>query len=187
MAEGALLYFGIGKSVAMSNDDYETLNNPPQGSGNTVQMPSAQDLVNLIAMDPLDYDAVRKECAQTIGVSVTTFDKIVNDHRRKKKAKGKADKKLRPTRGVTGNRTIAVTGGSLSRNATDAEQLLLSENVQIYQKASKLVRPVTEELPASNNRKTKSAALLQVSEAHLRDLLCQLSCCRFGRHQPTLL
>ena len=67
---------------------------------------------------------------------------------------------------------VRIRGGSLSNNASDAEMHLGRAGVQIYRRGSKLVRPVTEEVPASGGRKTRSAALLEVSETHMRDVLC---------------
>jgi putative DNA primase/helicase len=68
---------------------------------------------------------------------------------------------------------IRITGGSLSRNATDAEHHLLAEGVEIYQRDGKLVRPITEDVSASDKRKTTVAALREVSEPYMRDLLCR--------------
>jgi putative DNA primase/helicase len=68
---------------------------------------------------------------------------------------------------------VRIRGGSLSQNATDAERHLIDAGVQIYRRGSKLVRPVTEEVSASDGRKTRAAALLEVSEVFMRDLLCQ--------------
>ena len=68
---------------------------------------------------------------------------------------------------------VRVRGGSLSKNATDAEANLIEAEVPIYRQASRLVHPVTEEVPAADGRKTRSAALHEVSEPYLRDLLCR--------------
>jgi putative DNA primase/helicase len=68
---------------------------------------------------------------------------------------------------------VSITGGSLSRNATDAEKHLLAAGVEIYQRDGKLVRPITEDVSASDKRKTTAAALREVSEPYMRDLLCR--------------
>ena len=68
---------------------------------------------------------------------------------------------------------VRIRGGSLSKNATEAEEHLIKAGVQVYRRASTLVHPVTEEVPAADGRKTRSAALHEVSEPYLRDLLCR--------------
>jgi putative DNA primase/helicase len=68
---------------------------------------------------------------------------------------------------------IRISGGSLSRNATDAENYLLAAGVEIYQRDGKLVRPITEDVSASDKRKTTAAALREVSEPYMRDRLCR--------------
>src|SRR5215470_9849937 len=45
---------------------------------------------------------------------------------------------------------IRITDGSLSRNATEAENYLLPAGVEIYQRDGKLVRPITEDVSASD-------------------------------------
>ena len=69
--------------------------------------------------------------------------------------------------------TVRVRGGTLSTNADEAEIHLMKAGVQIYRRGSKLVRPVTEEVPAKNGSKTRTAALVEVSEAFLRDQMCR--------------
>jgi putative DNA primase/helicase len=68
---------------------------------------------------------------------------------------------------------IRVTGGSLSKNADEAEKHLLNAKVEIYQRGSKLVRPVIQEMPAKGGGTTKTAALEEVSETYLLDRLCK--------------
>lgn len=126
-----------------------------------------KDLDALAAFDDFDYAAIRKDRAKSIGISVTLLDKIRKTHKRKLKEQAKEERKAKPLTGPNGKHVISVEGGSLSNNATAAERILLRENVQVYQRSSKLLRPVTEEAPASDNRKTKSAALLQVTETHM--------------------
>jgi hypothetical protein len=66
---------------------------------------------------------------------------------------------------------IQVEGGSLSTNTDDAEKYLIKANVEIYRRGQKLVRPVIDEMPARSGGKTQSVALIEVTEAHLRDQL----------------
>ena len=68
---------------------------------------------------------------------------------------------------------IKVTGGSLSKNADEAERHLLNAKVEIYQRGSKLVRPVIHVVPSKDGGRTKTAALEEVSETYLLDVLCK--------------
>jgi putative DNA primase/helicase len=66
---------------------------------------------------------------------------------------------------------IQIAPGRLSQIATEAEAHLLTAGVLFYQRSSELVRPVLQEVMASDGRRTKAAALAQVSEAYMRDQL----------------
>src|SRR5262245_59565642 len=68
---------------------------------------------------------------------------------------------------------IVIEGGRLSDMATEAQAHLLAAGVGIYQRGGKLWRPVTEMVDASDGRKTTSAALREVTDVYLRDVLCR--------------
>jgi putative DNA primase/helicase len=69
--------------------------------------------------------------------------------------------------------TIQITGGSLSRNATEGEDALIAAGVEIYQRREDLVRPVIEKVKASHGRHTCVPQLVPVDEVYLRDQLCR--------------
>jgi putative DNA primase/helicase len=68
---------------------------------------------------------------------------------------------------------IQIAPGRLSQIATDAEGHLVTAGVPFFQRGSQLVRPVIEEVSASDDRKTTTAALVAVSECYMRDQLCR--------------
>lgn len=58
---------------------------------------------------------------------------------------------------------IRIVAGELHNMATQAEDALVKADTQFYVRGEKLVRPVTEDMPASNGRRTKVARLTPVS------------------------
>jgi hypothetical protein len=68
---------------------------------------------------------------------------------------------------------IRIELGRLSQIATEAEDHLIAANVPFFQRGSQLVRPVIQQVSASDERKTKTTALVPVSERYMRDLLCR--------------
>ena len=66
---------------------------------------------------------------------------------------------------------ILIKAGYLSEIANEAEEALLAYDAPIYARASQLVRPVVEEVPASDNRKTKIARLTELGTWGLMDWL----------------
>jgi putative DNA primase/helicase len=66
---------------------------------------------------------------------------------------------------------IRIVAGELHNMATAAEDALIKAGTQFYVRGEKLVRPVTEDLPASNGRRTKVARLTPVSAATAVDHL----------------
>jgi Primase C terminal 2 (PriCT-2) len=66
---------------------------------------------------------------------------------------------------------VLIHAGKLSEMATEAEGHLIKADVQFYQRNSKLVRPIIENVSAADRRKTTTVALAPVSEAYMRDQL----------------
>jgi putative DNA primase/helicase len=95
------------------------------------------------------------------------------DHQpwRKKKPEtnGSAKKDYTDEESVRPN--IQIKAGDLSLMATMAEKHLINSGAPFYRRGSMLVRPLVIEVPASDNRKTKIAALEEVSEVYMRDML----------------
>jgi putative DNA primase/helicase len=69
---------------------------------------------------------------------------------------------------------IRIFGGSRSKNAYEAERHLRKANIPLFQSGSRLVRLVITEVPSKDGGRTKVAALEEVSETYLLDLM--------GRH-----
>ena len=61
----------------------------------------------------------------------------------------------------------------LSKMADDGEAALIAANVQFYERANILVRPIVKDVDAFHGRKTKAAQLVRVEPAYMRDALCQ--------------
>jgi putative DNA primase/helicase len=72
-----------------------------------------------------------------------------------------------------GRPIIRIAGGELSGMATTAEKHLVAAGAPLYQRGSMLVRPIIEEVPASDERKTKIVALQPVDDVFMRDMLCR--------------
>ena len=68
---------------------------------------------------------------------------------------------------------IMVTGGGLSREASEGERALLSSGLAIYQRGLALVRPVLEEVAATGARRAQVAQLARIELSYMRDLLCR--------------
>lgn len=67
--------------------------------------------------------------------------------------------------------TITIEAGELHNIATDAEKALLRAKTPFYVRGERLMRPVVDDLPAANNRRTKVARLAEVTEAAMLDHL----------------
>jgi hypothetical protein len=76
---------------------------------------------------------------------------------------GKGRKSSRPK--------IQIEPGKLPVMATTAESYLIKAHVPFYQRGSKLVRPIVEKTAAGDGRTTTTAALTEVDEIYLRDVL----------------
>jgi hypothetical protein len=70
---------------------------------------------------------------------------------------------------------IRIAGGELSRNVSQAEEVLIAAGEHIYQRDKKLVRPVTVTVDAMFGRKAKTVALVPVDPMYLRDRLTDLA------------
>jgi len=68
---------------------------------------------------------------------------------------------------------INVTGGGLSDEATNGEKALIAANVPIYQRSNRLMRPVIDQVDASDGRKTRIARLINIELHYLIDNLCK--------------
>lgn len=66
---------------------------------------------------------------------------------------------------------IQLDAGELHNIATDAEAALIGSGTPFYVRGEKIVRPVTDDLPASHGRRTKVARLAEVAEATMVDHL----------------
>lgn len=71
----------------------------------------------------------------------------------------------------SGAPTIHIAGGTLHTMASDGEKALLKGNAPFYVRGEKIVRPVLDEMPASNGRRTKVARLAEVTGAVTIDYL----------------
>jgi putative DNA primase/helicase len=67
--------------------------------------------------------------------------------------------------------TITLEAGELHNIATEAEDALIQSETPYFVRGENLVRPVTDDLPASHGRITKVARLAAVTEASLIDRL----------------
>lgn len=67
--------------------------------------------------------------------------------------------------------TIQIQAGELHNIATEAETALIDADTPFYVRGEKLVRPVTDDLPAAHGRRTKVARLSEVGEAVMVDHL----------------
>jgi putative DNA primase/helicase len=74
----------------------------------------------------------------------------------------------------TGRRQITIRPGQLHLMATEAEDALITGNSPLYVRAS-IVRPVVDEMPASNGRTTRSSRLVSVDNDTLIDHLSRCS------------
>ena len=68
---------------------------------------------------------------------------------------------------------IVVHPGTLSERATLGEAAIIAGGAQVYRRGEALVRPVIEEVDASDGRRTKVAQLAEIETHYLRDLLCR--------------
>jgi putative DNA primase/helicase len=66
---------------------------------------------------------------------------------------------------------ITLVAGELHNIATEAETALIAADTPFYVRGEQLVRPVTDDLPASHGRRTKVARLSDVGEAVMIDRL----------------
>lgn len=82
------------------------------------------------------------------------------------KPKGTAKAAARPDLPV-----ITIEAGELHNIATEAETALIKDAAPFYVRGEQLVRPVTDELPASHGRRTKVARLSQVGVPMMLDRL----------------
>jgi len=83
---------------------------------------------------------------------------------------------LQNGRSTANSRTLPIIrrdAGQLSHIATEAERHLIAAGVPFFQRAGKLVRPITCTVPASNERKAKTAALRNVTVGYMRDQMGQ--------------
>ncbi len=69
--------------------------------------------------------------------------------------------------------TILVAAGILDRLATDCESALISAAVPVFQRGTGLVRPMSWEVAASDERTTTAAGLRQVTQPMMVDMLAQ--------------
>lgn len=70
---------------------------------------------------------------------------------------------------------IAITGGSLSANADEAEAALSKAKVDVYRQRGKHVRPFREKARDSKGNEILIPAIVEVSATYIRDLLSQHS------------
>ena len=78
------------------------------------------------------------------------------------------------TSSYTGSKpTISVAAGILDQLATECESCLITSGVSIYQRGTSLVRPMSWEVAASDERTTTAAGLRQVNNHMLIDMLAQ--------------
>lgn len=70
---------------------------------------------------------------------------------------------------------ITIEPGKLDTLASEGEAALIAGRVGFYTRGGQIVRPVIDEVDASNGRKTKTARLLAVSEPIMLDRLCRCS------------
>jgi RepB DNA-primase from phage plasmid len=82
---------------------------------------------------------------------------------------------LRERLGMTELPIVRIRADNLAEATTCAEDALLSARVPIYQNGGALVRPVIEEVAASDERMTKVARFVRINEIYLRDLLNQVA------------
>lgn len=82
------------------------------------------------------------------------------------KPKGQARAAVNPDMPV-----ITLEAGELHNIATDAESALIGADAPFYVRGEQLVRPVTDDLPASHGRRTKVARLAQVGVPTMIDRL----------------
>lgn len=66
---------------------------------------------------------------------------------------------------------IQISAGELHNIASDAEDALIKARTPFYVRGEKMVRPVTDDLPASHGRRTKVARLAEVSVPAMVDHL----------------
>lgn len=66
---------------------------------------------------------------------------------------------------------ITLEAGELHNIATEAETALMGQDTPFYVRGGRLMRPVVDDLPATNGRRTKVARLSDVSEAAMIDYL----------------
>lgn len=66
---------------------------------------------------------------------------------------------------------IAIKADNLPTITTQAENVLIEADVPLYQRGGELVRPVIEEVDASEGRLTKIVRFVRINETYLRDLL----------------
>ena len=70
-------------------------------------------------------------------------------------------------------RSIRVLGGGLSNEATAGEPAIIKAGHPVYRREASLVRPVIEEVEATQGRRTKVARLKEITQPYMVDLLCR--------------
>jgi hypothetical protein len=74
---------------------------------------------------------------------------------------------------VDGRPVIKLEGGGMSRVAFEAERALIGADVQFYERANTLVRPLVKDVDTFHGRQTKASQLVIVDHAYMRDAMCQ--------------
>jgi hypothetical protein len=70
-----------------------------------------------------------------------------------------------------GRPAIMVEQGQLARTVDQAEQTLVDAGVSFYERSALLVRPIVKTVDSFHGRHTKSAQLVRVEQAYMRDML----------------
>jgi Bifunctional DNA primase/polymerase, N-terminal len=68
---------------------------------------------------------------------------------------------------------LKVVGGKLSELADRAEEILIADNVQFFERSNALVRPIVKTTDAFHGRKTTVAQFFEVEKAYMRDVLAR--------------
>jgi putative DNA primase/helicase len=68
-----------------------------------------------------------------------------------------------------------IEAGELSEIADKAEEVLRAADVQFFERANELVRPIVKAVDAFHGRQTSVAQLTRVGQAYMRDMLCRVA------------
>jgi hypothetical protein len=127
------------------------------------------------SLDPADMSAEEREAFETEGTDAPAPALSVADERRAKVMGifDSAAEVASKTPAKRNRHVIELRAGKLSEHATLGERAIIAEGMSVYGRGQSLVRPIVEDVEASDGRRTKVAQLVRIEANYMRDLLCR--------------